>query len=245
MTEALYDRIGVGYSNARRPDPRIAAQIHGALAGAKSVVNVGAGTGSYEPGDRGVAAVEPSIRMVRQRTQSLAPAVLGIAEQLPLRTRSVDAAMGVLTIHHWQNWRAGVREMRRVARDTIVLLTVDPEHTGFWLTDDYFPEIRALDRRTLPSLSDLAEWLGGAEIRDVLVPHDCTDGFLGAYWRRPENYLDASLRGAISVFSKISGVAAGLARLSSDLESGRWKQRHADLIRRTELDVGYRLVIAR
>ncbi|HEX5871663.1 MAG TPA: class I SAM-dependent methyltransferase [Longimicrobium sp.] len=244
MGQVLYDRIGVGYSAWRRPDPRIAAHVVDALGPARTVVNVGAGTGSYEPADRAVVAVEPSAEMVRQRPPRAAPAVRATAERLPFRDRAFDAAMAVLTIHHWPDWRAGVAEMRRVARGPVAILTWDPDHPGWWLVREYFPEILEIDRVILPRLAEIERVLGPCQARPVAVPADCADGFLGAYWRRPEMYLDPGARGAISSFSKIRDPRSGLDRLRADLADGSWTARHGALLALPELDIGYRLVVA-
>jgi SAM-dependent methyltransferase len=238
---AIYDDIGQGYARLRQPDPRIAALIEQALGDARSVINIGAGAGSYEPRDRSVLAVEPSDVMIAQRAPDAAPCAQGWAEALPAETGAFDAAMAVLTIHHWRDWRAGLREMRRVARARAVLLTFDPEGPGFWLTRDYFPEIAELDRRTMPSLAALTEELGPCEATPLPVPHDCRDGFLGAYWRRPEAYLDPAVRRSISVFAKIDA-EAGLRKLARDLAAGAWRERNAELLTLDALDVGYRLL---
>jgi SAM-dependent methyltransferase len=244
MAEALYDRIGRGYAAYRRPDARIAARVADALGPARSVLNVGAGAGSYEPADRRVAAVEPSVEMVRQRPPGAAPAVRASAEALPFRDGAFDAALAILTLHHWPDWRAGLREMRRVARGRVVVLTWDPDHAGFWLVQDYFPGILEMDRRILPPPAAMGEVLGPVDVRPVPVPADCTDGFLGAYWRRPEVYLDAGARGAISAFAKLPDVRPGLERLRADLADGTWQRRHGWVTAHGELDVGYRLVVA-
>lgn len=244
MGLALYDTIGIGYSAYRRPDPRIAAQIASALGAASTIVNVGAGAGSYEPADRAVVAAEPSAEMVRQRHRGAAPAVRASADHLPFGDGSFDAALAVLTIHHWPDWRAGIGEMRRVARDRVVILTWDPEHPGFWLVQEYFPEIVETDRKIFGTVSEIEEILGPVEVRAQPVPADCADGFLGAYWRRPEAYLDAGARGAISAFSKLPDVEPGLARLRADLANGEWKRRYASLVDQAELDIGYRLIVA-
>lgn len=244
MAPALYDRIGTTYSEHRRPDPRIAARIRAALGPARTVLNVGAGTGSYEPRDRSVVAVEPSAEMIRQRPPTAAPAVRASAEALPFRERAFDAALAVLTIHHWPDWRAGLRRMQRIARERVVLLTWDPAHPGFWLVQEYFPEILAADLRIFPSLAGLREVLGPLEVHPVPVPADCEDGFLGAYWRRPERYLDAGVRSAISTFAALPEPDTGLARLRRDLADGSWERRHGSLRAAAELDVGYRLVRA-
>ena len=241
MTQ-LYDAIGIGYEHYRRPDPRIATAIIRALGEAETVVNVGAGTGSYEPVDRSVVAVEPSLAMIRQRQASGTPVVQASATHLPFRDAAFAAALAVLTVHHWPDRAAG---LAGVTRDRVVLLTWDPDSTGFWLIDEYFPEIGAIDRPIFPTLGELQRLLGITEVRPLPVPHDCTDGFLGAYWRRPEAYLDPGVRGAISTFTRVRDLEPGVARLRRDLDDGTWLRRHADLLDRTELDLGYRLVVAR
>jgi SAM-dependent methyltransferase len=238
---AIYDGIGEGYAQRRRPDPRIASAIAAALGDARTIVNVGAGTGSYEPKDRIVQAVEPSELMISQRPSDAAPCVRGSAESLPFETGAFDAAMAVLTIHHWSDWRAGLREMRRVARRRIVLLTFDVEASNFWLMRDYFPDLLIIDQRSMPKLSDLACELGDFHAIPVPVPHDCVDGFLGAYWRRPQIYLDPIARRSMSSFAKIDA-DDGLEQLASDLESGAWRRRNADLLALEALDIGYRLL---
>ena len=187
-----YDEIGATYSRYRRHDARIAHAIRAALGHAKLVVNVGAGTGSYEPPDKRVVAVEPSMVMLAQRSASK-PAdrvVRARAEELPFVGRRFDAAMAVLTVHHWEDWRKGLSEMRRVAR-RVAVLTWDPQHDGFWLTRHYFPDLLELDRAIFPSIEGIAGAIGGrAAVEVIRIPRDCSDGFLGAYWARPEAYLD-------------------------------------------------------
>ena len=243
--KALYDTIGGKYAQFRRPDQRIASAIEAALGDASSVVNIGAGTGSYEPRDRDVIAVEPSEVMIRQRPADAAPCLQGSAEALPLETASVDAALAVLSAHHWTDLEGGIREMSRVARKRAVLLTWVPDAAPFWLTEDYFPEILANDRKLFPSTAALTAMLertiGPVQMTPVPIPPDCNDGLLCAYWRRPEAYLDEDARSAISAFARIDA-AAGLARLRADRESGRWAERNGHLSRLEALDVGYRLV---
>jgi SAM-dependent methyltransferase len=240
----LYDAIGQSYGSYRREDPRIAAAIVAALGPAGRLVNVGAGTGSYEPRDRPVVAVEPSRAMIRQRSPGRTPVVQASAVALPFRDGAFDAALAALTIHHWPDRARGLAELTRVARH-VVILTWDPESTGFWLVDEYFPELAALDRPIFPTMDELRRILGPIEVRPVPVPHDCADGFLGAYWRRPRAYLDAGVRGAISTFGKLTTLEAPLERLRRDLDDGSWARRHGDLMDRTEMDLGYRLVVAR
>lgn len=241
---AAYDTIGINYSDLRKPDPRIGAMISAALGQAKTVLNVGAGTGSYEPADRQVTAVEPSLEMIRQRDPAAAPAIQGSAENLPFEDDSFDAAMAILTVHHWADKEKGLSEMRRVTRGPIVLLTFDPAHRGAWL-NDYFPELTALDEAQMPRMADYETWLEPVEFSPVPVPHDCTDGFLYAYWRRPMAYLDARIRSGSSSFWKIENVDRGLRKLADDLESGEWQRRYSELLALDAYDAGYRLVTTR
>lgn len=238
---AKYDTIGTHYAQLRIPDPRIAASIHTALGKAQTVLNVGAGTGSYEPTDRQVTAVEPSVEMIRQRSSLAARVLQASAEELPFDDDAFDASMAVLTVHHWSDKAAGLREMRRVTRGPVVLLTFDPDHRP-WLTD-YLPELTALDAVQAPAMSDYTRWLGAVKISPVLVPHDCSDGFLYAYWRRPAAYLDPRIRVGSSSFSVIDG-RAGLEKLRQDLETGAWERRYAQILAQDAYDAGYRLVVA-
>jgi SAM-dependent methyltransferase len=244
---ARYDAIGRTYTATRGTDPRIAARIWDALGDARTVVNVGAGTGSYEPPDRDVTAVEPSAVMIAQRPPGAAPAVQASAEALPFEDASFDAAMAVLTLHHWSDLRAGCAELRRVARDRVVVFSWDPAYVGrMWLGPEYFPQYSREDAEGFPSLADQAAALG-AEAEVVPIPWDCRDGFFSAFWRRPEAYLDPAVRAGISTLAKRSEdeLAEGLARLRADLESGVWARRHADLLERDQLDLGYRLLVGR
>jgi ubiquinone/menaquinone biosynthesis C-methylase UbiE len=239
-----YDTIGLNYANLRQPDPRLAAVIHAALGDAKTVLNVGAGAGNYEPAHLDVTAIEPSQEMIRQRPVGAALAIQGRAEALPFAENSFDAVMAVLTVHHWTDKAAGLAEMRRVSRGGIVLLTFDPAHAGCWLTD-YIPELITLDQGQMPAMADYAEWLGGtATITPVPVPHDCSDGFLYAYWRRPRAYLDPRIRTGMSSFWKIDGVDGALAGLAADLDSGEWDRLYGGRMALDALDVGYRLVVS-
>lgn len=243
---AIYDTIGATYSTTRRPDARIAAQIHAALGDAETVINVGAGTGSYEP-PQTVLAVEPSAVMIAQRPVAAAPAVQAAAESIPLRDDAADAVMALLTVHHWTDLKAGVAEMRRVARRRIVVLSWDQSVTReTWLLSEYLPEAAALDDARAIPVEHLAALLGAARIEPVLIPHDCTDGFAVAYWRRPEAYLDPVVRAGISMLAQTGeeALAPGLSRLADDLSNGRWHDRHADLLTLAEADVGYRLMVA-
>jgi SAM-dependent methyltransferase len=243
-----YDRIGVTYTATRRADPRIAAAVWTALGDAESVVNVGAGTGSYEPADREVIAVEPSATMIEKRSSDAAPVIQGSAEELPLDDKSVDAAMAVWTIHHWSDVRRGLRELRRVARKRVVILTWDTTFAGtFWLTRDYVAELEAWSIGAYPEADEIAQVLGPLERLTVPVPSDCEDGFLRAWWARPEAYLDEGVRRNISQFNLVDpgAVERGIERLGRDLSDGTWDERNGHLRELEELDLGYMLLVAR
>jgi len=242
---ALYDEIGAGYSVGRRTDPVIAAQLWAALGDAATILNVGAGTGSYEPQDRSVVAVEPSQVMRAQRERTAAPCVAAVAEALPFPAASFDAAMAVLSDHHWTDPIAGLREMARVAR-RVVLLQWDPASiASYWLVRDYLPEFAALARQG-PSLQERAQAIGGSVLQ-VRVPWDCTDGFFHAYWRRPHAYLDESVRRATSVWARVGPAVEhrAVTELAADLRSGRWHERNAHPLALPEADLGARLVVTR
>lgn len=237
-----YDRIGIDYAQLRKPDPRIAAHIERGLGSAHSILNVGAGTGSYEPAGREVTALEPSQEMISQRPVGAGPAIQGFAEDLPFPDDSFDAAMAVLTVHHWTDQARGMAEMRRVSRGLVVLLTFDPGFRDIWLLD-YFPEFASLDDGQMPPIWAYTDWLGPVEVSAVPIPHDCTDGFLYAYWRRPRAYLDPRIRKGMSSFWAIKRADEGLAKLERDLDSGEWERRYSGLLGMEELDLGYRLVV--
>jgi SAM-dependent methyltransferase len=243
----LYDTIGATYTVTRRTEPRIAAQLWAALGDARTVLNVGAGTGSYEPADRDVTAVEPSALMRAQRPADVAPCVAAAADSLPFEDGSFDAAMAFATIHHWPDPIAGLREMRRVAR-RVVVFTHDTTDAGwldrFWLTRDYLPEVADL-LVGRPSLAELAGAIG-ARVEPVPIPWDCVDGFFEAYWRRPEAYLDERVRRGVSVWAKVGPDAERRAvrRLRDDLDSGRWAERNRDLAALDEAELGLRLLVA-
>jgi SAM-dependent methyltransferase len=244
---AVYDAIGTGYVAHRQADPRIALEIRAALGNATRVVNVGAGAGSYEPSDLDVVAVEPSWEMIRQRPDGRAAVVQAVAERLPFPNGAFDAALAVLTVHHWTDRQGGLAELLRVARRVIVV-TWDPAcRDSFWLTTEYLPEIVEFDLPRFPPLSELAESLGGGITTRVLpVPHDCVDGFLGAFWRRPDAYLDPAVRSAMSCFAQLPDerVDRGLSRLADDLRTERWEARFGHLRDLDSADLGYRLVVA-
>lgn len=242
-----YEECGAAYARMRRPDPRIAAAVRAALGDVRSVVNVGAGCGAYEPHDLEVIPIEPSAAMRAQRPPGAPAAIDGRAEALPLRDAAADAALAILTVHHWDDPLAGLAELVRVARRRVVVLTWDPAFASrLWLVRDYLPEAAELDRGRFGALDEVATALGGARIEPVLIPHDCTDGFLGAYWRRPHRYLDPAVRLGISTFHALASevVEPALAHLAADLTSGTWRRRNADLLARETLDLGYRLLIA-
>jgi SAM-dependent methyltransferase len=245
-----YETIGRSYAATRREDPGIARRIHEALGDARSVVNVGAGTGSYEPEDRYVIAVEPSDVMAEQRPASRVPAIRASAGELPLRDRSIDAALAVLTLHHWDDAQErGVRELRRVARDRVVILTYDASVSGrMWLMADYLPEVAALDERIFPSPDALTGWLGGAvEVQTLPISRDTSDWMLGSFWAHPERVLDERARANTSGFARMPDdvVQRVVSSLRRDLEDGSWDARHGELRTLDEHDVGLRLIVAR
>jgi SAM-dependent methyltransferase len=247
MREPLYDTIGTGYAAVRRRDPRIYARVVEALEGCRTVLDVGAGTGSYEPEDRWVLGVEPSLEMIRQRAPNAAPCMQGFAEHLPFGDGAVDAVTAFLTIHHWSDLERGLSEAARVARRRVVILTWLPSFArALWFTDAYLPEAAALDEPRFPTLEGLERFLGPLSATPVPVPHDCVDGFFGAYWKRPAAYLDPAVRAGISVLHQVdpASLARALAALARDLRSGAWAERFAGLLDLDELDLGYRLVVA-
>ena len=218
--------------------------MRAALGDARTVVNVGAGAGAYEPDDLDVVAVEPSETMIAQRPPGSAPVVRAYAEELPFADGEFDAAMAILSDHHWHDRARGLRELRRVARVRAVVFTWDQSYADrFWLTRDYVPAFKALPGMEIETV---AECLGGTRIEAVPLPWDCLDGFYHAYWRRPEAYLDDRVRAGISVFHRLDAreVEDAVARLRADLESGEWHRRNRDLLELDECDFGYRLVIA-
>ncbi|MGE3076531.1 MAG: class I SAM-dependent methyltransferase [Dehalococcoidia bacterium] len=240
----IYDSIGATYARTRQPDPRIRDRIWAAIGDAKSVVNVGAGAGSYEP-PQTLLAVEPSMVMIAQRPAGLAPAAVTTAERIPLPDKSVDVALCSLTIHHWPDFDAGLAEIRRVARKIVIFTWDFDVSQDFWLCD-YIPAINDADQHIAVPVAHLREVLNTNDVTPVPVPHDCQDGFLGAYWRRPQMYLDPLVRAGISTLSKLDQhvVRAGLETLLEDLQSGAWQQRYGSLMGLDDLDIGYRLVVA-
>jgi SAM-dependent methyltransferase len=242
----VYDRLGVGYLEQRRPDPRIARQVRIAIDTTGPLLNVGAGAGSYEPDDLPVVAVEPSVVMLRQRSRDSAPAVRAVAEKLPFPDSSFGSGMAILTVHHWRDPRHGLAELRRVVRGTIVVLSWDSAvFDQYWMVAEYLPASRELDS-AVPSPVEIAQLLGHGKVETVPVPSDCTDGFYAAWWRRPEAYLDPRVRASISGIARLDPklVQAGVENLRADLADGTWRRRHDELLSMDELDAGYRLVIS-
>lgn len=245
-TDPIYQKIGRGYTQSRQADPRWQKQIRYAFEGARTLVNVGAGGGSYEPDDMDVVAVEPSQVMIDQRLPGSAPVVCAIAEQLPFPSGSFDAALAVLTTHHWHDAPAGLKEMRRVAASQVVV-TWDPHvfAESFWLVRDYLPEIAAREA-DLATLNTVTDALHNPVVSVLPVPGDCLDGVLGAYWQRPEAYLCDAVRSAMSGIALTEPVAVerAMRRLESDIATGAWRTRYADLVELDALDIGYRLIVS-
>lgn len=252
MTDStLYDRIGYSYSRTRQADPRLARVIWEALGDAETVVNVGAGTGAYEPPGRSVTAVEPSTVMIAQRPADAAPVIRASAERLPFADRSFDAAMAILSDHHWRDRRRGLNELRRVARQRVVLFNANPGEAGrFWFSSEYLPEFLELieDRYFAVDAweQELERTLGRVRLVAVPIPHDCVDGFYGAFWRRPEALLERSVRAGISVFAQVGEehVRRAIEALRGDLRSGKWQRDHRQLLDLEQLHLGYYVVAA-
>jgi SAM-dependent methyltransferase len=250
MEQARYDTIGHDYARYRREDPRLQKRIRESLGTARSVVNVGAGSGSYEPTDLHVLAIEPSDVMAAQRPRSRAPAIRAAADSLPLRDGSVDAAMTILSLQHWDKGRErGVRELRRVAREAVVILTYDAAVSGeMWLMAEYLPEVADLDHAIFTQPEQIAVWLGGeVSIEPVLLSRDTPDWMLGSYWAHPERVLDAGARAATSGFARMAAhvVERVVTNVQRDLSDGSWERQHGELRNLDEYDVGLRLIIAR
>jgi SAM-dependent methyltransferase len=244
MPSAIYDRIGVGYVSGRQADPRWQAAIDRVLGSAQTVLNVGAGTGSYEPADRRVLALEPSPVMLAQRPPNASPAVQGTAENLPFADAAFDVALAISTLHHWNDWRAGINEMRRVAARVVVLHFDPAVHDEFWLVRDYLPQMSDVWRDT-PTPQQVTAQVGpDASIQALPIPWDFSDGLLQAYWRRPTAYLDPDVRQCMSSFHLLeqADVEQAMSKLDADLHSGRWQSRQQELMARREHDGGWRLI---
>lgn len=240
----VYDSIGNDYQRRRIPDERIGSMIRAALGDSKTICNVGAGTGSYEPVDLDVTAVEPSELMIAQRTTSI-PVVKANAEKLPFPDDKFDAAMAILTVHHWMDPVKGLAEMQRVSRRQVIFTFLPEMIDSFWLVKDYLPEIVPFEQSRAVKIMTIAEALNTLVVEPVLIPWDCTDGFQAAYWRRPEQYLDPEVRSAISTLSQLppATVSRAMEKLSADISSGAWHQRYSNLLDKDEMDFGYRLIV--
>jgi SAM-dependent methyltransferase len=241
---AKYDQIGAGYAATRRADPRLATMIREAVGSASSVLNIGAGAGSYEPADCPVVALEPSgVMLIQHPGQGR---VQGEAEHLPFDDGAFDVAMAILTVHHWHDLNAGLMEMRRVSRRQVVF-TWDPDcEQKLWITTDYVPAIDALETSRFTSLKSIVDALNAHTVRPFEIPYDFTDGFQAAFWRRPEMYLDREVRAASSTFASLTSelVEPGIRRLEHDLQTGKWHATYAELLGWDRADFGHRIVIA-
>lgn len=242
----VYDRIGRHYTAHRCADPRWEALVAEQIGDARHVVNVGAGTGSYEPLGCRVVAIEPSVVMLEQRTADAAPAVRAVAADLPVTDGWADVVMAILTVHHWADWERGLAELCRVAPRRVVFAIDFEVHSHFWLLQEYLPEVLERTLACSPGADAVAEAIGATTSIDMPVYRDLRDGVLGAYWCRPEAYLDHGVRANNSgiALAHPETTAVGIARLEADLASGLWHQRHADLRERESIDLGYRLLVA-
>lgn len=242
---AIYDSIGMTYAVTRCTDPKIASQLYPELQGSTRIVNIGAGTGSYEPENVDLVAVEPSAQMIAQRKPGSYPVEQAFAEKLPFADRSFSHALTVLSMHHWENRQLAFQEINRVATEKFVAITWDPSAEPFWLTRDYFPEIYATDQRIFPALDELKEYFDDVRISPLPIPHDCQDGLLAAFWQRPTAYLSSTVRQSMSPFAKLKNLAEGLRQLEDDLTSGAWATKNHAILSLAALDVGYRIISAR
>ena len=241
---AIYDKIGTNYSSNRRTDSRIAKQIHRHLKHAKRILNIGAGTGSYEPNHIELVALEPSSKMIAQRKQDAHPTVQAFAEKLPFEDNSFTHAMAILSMHHWEDKKLAFHEINRVVSQRFVVLTWNPDAPPFWLTRDYFPEFHLTDQVIFPSVNELGNYFEKVEVSPLLIPDDCEDGFMAAYWKRPEAYLIEEIRQSISAFSKIEDPSRGLKQLGKDIASGKWEEKNQVILKEKKLDAGYVIINA-
>jgi len=243
--DAIYDGIGINYSVTRCTDPKIAKQLYSELQGAARIVNIGAGTGSYEPENVELVAVEPSSKMISQRKIGSHSVEKAFAENLPFENNSFSHAMTVLSMHHWENRELAFSEINRVVTEKFVAITWDPKSAPFWLTRDYFPEIYEVDKCIFPELEELNEHFDEVKMIPLQIPSDCADGFLAAFWKRPEAYLSSKVRQSISAFPKLKNLSEGLQKLEDDLASGLWEKNNHAILSSSSLDVGYRVISAK
>ena len=244
MTKPIYESIGTGYNYTRCTDPDVYAQLAPTWSGATRILNVGAGSGSYEPQNVPVVAVEPSRKMIAQRPTQAHPSVCSYAETLPFGDHVFSHCLSVLTLHHWHDRAAAYAEIKRVTQKRFITLTWDPDAPSFWLTEDYFPEILAADRQIFPTMDELAEHFGDIKIIPMLIPAACQDGFFAAFWKRPQAYLDPEVRRAMSPFAKRADNDPGTQRLQQDLADGTWAAKYTALESLQHFDAGYRIVYA-
>ena len=239
----LYDDIGINYSSGRKTDPNIAAQIHPELKGSGSILNIGAGSGSYEPQSVNLTAIEPSNEMIKQRAPGSYPVCRAKAEYLPFADNAFSHSITILSMHHWKNRIQALAEIKRVTVNRFITVTWDPADNLFWLTRDYFPEIYSIDRKIFPKISEFYDLFENVTVKALLIPAECRDGFMAAYWRKPHAYLDKQVRDGISTFHKISNLDNGLHKLEQDLKDGRWLQKYAELLKLEFIDVGYKIIV--
>jgi SAM-dependent methyltransferase len=241
----LYDAIGINYSVTRCTDPKIAKQLYAEFQGATRIVNIGAGTGSYEPDNVELVAVEPSSEMISQRKPGSHRVEKASAEKLPFDDGSFSHAITVNSMHHWKDRALAFSEINRVATERFVAITWDPSSEPFWLTRDYFPEIYEMDKRIFPDMKEFDGYFDQVKVRPLQIPSDCQDGLLAAFWKRPEAYLSSKVRQSISPFAKIENLSEGLRKLEDDLATGAWAKNNHAILSQSSLDVGYKIISAR
>jgi SAM-dependent methyltransferase len=243
-----YNRQAQNYGQIRQEDRRIQAVIDLALGCARTVLNIGAGTGSYEPKDRYVLALEPSLTMRAQRRSGMAPAMIGTASEIPFDDDTFDASMAMLTVHHWPDLAKGLGEMARVTAGPRIVMSFDPDaHTDFWMFD-YVPEMAVVERARYPAISKIVEGLGGVvEVLTLPVARDCTDRFQVALYARPEEFLIEAVRRSQSAWNFLeAGVEARFVQqLGHDLETGVWDVKYGHLRHQDTIDCQLRLIVSR
>ncbi len=242
--KAKYDQIGKSYSNKRKSDPRIARALNQKLKGASKVLNIGAGTGSYESKDIDLIAVEPSKEMILQRANDAHPVVQSYAEELPFADNTFSHTISILSMHHWTDRKKAFEEINRVTREKFVAITWNPNSNPFWLTKDYFPEIYQKDLTIFPPIEEFKDSFINVQFEPLLIPQDCQDGFLAAFWKRPKAYLENDVRNSISTFSKLPNLNDGLKKLENDINNGIWESKNKFLLDKEFIDVGYIILTA-
>jgi SAM-dependent methyltransferase len=243
-----YDKLGQKYSVKRQTEPAIFSYIVKALGDAATVLNVGAGTGSYEPTDRYVIAVEPSLVMRSQReSNNKNPAVIAFADNLPFDDNSFEASTAFVTVHHWSDIHKGLHELRRVTKNQVIIMTFDPEALDDFWNAIYFPELIEAEKKRYPSIDFITTALGGTcEVQKIPIPFDCADGFQEAFYGRPEAFLDKQVRQSQSAWGFISPEVEEkyIKDFAEELASGEWDKKYGHYRTQPSFTCALRLIIS-